>query len=564
MKIIFEMDNIYKMFTAKVSTEIYYNPYSLTRILLNIYSFQLSTFQSLPRFDEFLALQQIKTSDKRSFENLISASTASPPSQYSANSFASNYLDDYNSKYFTTPSMTTPAPSYLSRYQGTPASAPAPSSSSRYNQAPAPPAPSPPRHHEATSSPPPRQQQNLNQISPEFSNSRYSEPDIESPKSYPAGYPPKPIKYSEPLSYPNPLDVYHDKNDVELFKPSGGGLNFQNFPFERTVTSGRNIGRGAAVFAPVSSSNLINTGPNQIQTSGNRFVSSHSSSKETKYMSQSFANNIKSYETATKTPIISPPSSVQPAAAPLSHTDNNLLSTEARQLGTHGGRRTSVPVAKSGWKILDTIEPAAAEEDGGDYDYGDYEYDYRWSAPSPGTRRAEGGMETQFSRLHFNILSSPADVPRLGVQADFRPIELIYNEMFQGDTHRGQPGPGKHARSFDFITSEHGPAPTPPGPAPAPPATTRPPLLPTPPPPAIQQRRHYHTQPPLNRRILDTQTQSSDNCLSNQNFESTRTLVKRRKKSIPGHTSRDGVSSESILHAIVQSELFSLQNEEAI
>ena len=94
--------------------------------------------------------------------------------------------------------------------------------------------------------------------------------------------------------------------------------------------------------------------------------------------------------------------------------------------------------------------------------------------------------------------------------------------------------------------------------------TLRPPLLPTPPPPAIQQRRHYHTQPPLNRRILDTQTQSSDNCLSNQNFESTRTLVKRRKKSIPGHTSRDGVSSESILHAIVQSELFSLQNEEAI
>ena len=82
MEIIFEMDNIYKMFTAcdKVSTEKYYNPYSLTRILLNIYSFQLSTFPSLPRFDEFLALQQIKTSDKRSFENLISAPTASPPS----------------------------------------------------------------------------------------------------------------------------------------------------------------------------------------------------------------------------------------------------------------------------------------------------------------------------------------------------------------------------------------------------------------------------------------------------------------------------------------------------
>ena len=166
-------------------------------------------------------------------------------------------------------------------------------------------------------------------------------------------------------------------------------------------------------------------------------------------------------------------------------------------------------------------------------------------------------MESQFSRLHFNILSSPADVPRLGVQADFRPIELIYNEMFQGDTHQHQPGPAKHARSFDFLTSEHGPAP-------APPATTRPPLLPTPPPPAIQQRRHYHPQPPLNRRILDTQTQSSDNYLNNQNFESTRTLVKRRRKSLPGHTSRAGLSSESILHAIVQSELFSQQNEEAI
>ena len=42
------------------------------------------------------------------------------------------------------------------------------------------------------------------------------------------------IRYSEPLSYPNPLDTSFRQDDVELFDP----LSYHNFAFSKTLKSG--------------------------------------------------------------------------------------------------------------------------------------------------------------------------------------------------------------------------------------------------------------------------------------------------------------------------------------
>ena len=127
-------------------------------------------------------------------------------------------------------------------------------------------------------------------------------------------------------------------------------------------------------------------------------------------------------------------------------------------------RKPSLPRAVSGWTPLDE-DYNYQEEEEGDH-YGTYDGDYHYDQPT-----------SYIDQLQFQILSSPVDIPKLGVQDDFKPIEVLYNELFQHDQN---PQSSKQARSFEskyedsvsWVTSR-----PPPAQPPAPPAL--PPLLPS-------------------------------------------------------------------------------------
>ena len=125
-------------------------------------------------------------------------------------------------------------------------------------------------------------------------------------------------------------------------------------------------------------------------------------------------------------------------------------------------RKPSLPRAVSGWTPLD--EDYNYQEEEGEDHYGTYDGDY--DQPT-----------SYIDQLQFQILSSPVDIPKLGVQDDFKPIEVLYNELFQHDQN---PQSSKQARSFEtkyqdsvsWVTSS-----PPPAQPVAPPAL--PPLLPS-------------------------------------------------------------------------------------
>ena len=108
-------------------------------------------------------------------------------------------------------------------------------------------------------------------------------------------------------------------------------------------------------------------------------------------------------------------------------------------------RKLSVPLAKSGWTPLDEdYNPEEEEEE--DYFYDEYSYggDYSYR-----DRSGDSEPPSYIDQLQFQILSSPVDIPKLGVQDDFKPIEVLYNEMFQQLPGRAQAA--KQARSLENI-----------------------------------------------------------------------------------------------------------------
>ena len=389
------------------------------------------------------------------------------------------------------------------------------------------------------------------------------------------------IKFSEPLSYPNPLDTNFRQDDVELFDPS----SYQNFAFSKTqkvdgngkkdLTSsplpkvGENMPRAALPednFIPGSQGKQIQSRfPQKYE---NQFVSSADAdnSFKTKYWSQSSAiNNIKSHEKPTKTGVIN---SLSPESSAIFQSSNNYYDGG---LSGQLPRKMSTPVAKSGWTILDEVEDEPGEYDGDyggydDYDWSNYEYDYKYAA-----RRSsqEDSRESQFSDLHFNILSSPADIPKIGIRTEFRPIEVIYNEMFKMPQNLLKSV--KQARSFDFVAAaserkSNNFITTP--------KTTSLPFLPTPKPVMVHSRsfdgqnfKQSQSQRIFSKRFLNNSNDVSKIASNSRktNHQSLRQVLdtdfeikrtQRKKKSFPNPKFiSPPISSESILHAIVQSEM---------
>ena len=381
-------------------------------------------------------------------------------------------------------------------------------------------------------------------------------------------YSPK-IRYSEPLSYPNPLDTSFRQDDVELFDPS----LYHDFAFSKTLNSdGYSKGNKKKDFTsplvPQVGENPSLPDDNFIQgpmiqsrfseKNENQFLSSADNDIRTKYRSQSSAiNNIKSYEKPTKTETIN--SLSLESTDIFQNSNNNNYHENDETLSEQLSRKMSTPVAKSGWTILDDVEDDKVEYGGDygayeDYDWSNYEYDYKYA-----TRRSsqDEASDSTFSDLHFNIMSSPADIPKIGISTDFKPIEVIYNEMFEGPPNVLKSM--KQARSFDFVAAASEKKSTS-----LTPRTTSLPFLPTPQPRMVHSKsydgQNSKQQPQRNfsKRFLNThQTETKPNYLQtflDSDFEIKRT--RRKKKSFPTlQFAGPLVSSESILHAIVQSEL---------
>ena len=195
-------------------------------------------------------------------------------------------------------------------------------------------------------------------------------------------------------------------------------------------------------------------------------------------------------------------------------------------------------MAESDWKILDYNYDDDDDDEWSSDDYdGDYDYDYRYSS----NRRSD--ESAQFSRLHYSIMSATADIPKLGVHTDFKPIEVVYNEMFQGPQTRSSV---KSPRFIPFESSNKVQMTT---------STTEVPFLPTPSSTTTIYNQNRHRQSTFSKRFLRNDqplkavaSRSSDEILKDFSFSK----VRRRKKSLVAPTVHSG---ENILHAFVQNEI---------
>lgn len=324
--------------------------------------------------------------------------------------------------------------------------------------------------------------------------------------------------YAEPLNYRNPLDSSFSINDVEVLNPN-------SFEFVKTTTMrgfeedfGRNVKRNVP---KKLKQNLQNS---KEERNPFLFSSNNEIEPNQNFLSQPQAS------TTSRTAIMA-----KSWQTPMQTSDliqNNFQSSDAGQGEPIIERRTSVPVSKSGWTILDEIDTSDEDYDyNGNGDYQDYSYDYQYS-----NRRSLDTTESQFRKLHYSILSAPADIPKLGVQTDFKPIEVIYNEMFQGGAQRSPPVKSARFIPFESFSKEIMTT-----------STTQSPILPTP--PVRVQKKSI-----LRKRILDTNPRHFS-----MNDEFNFSKVQRRKKSLA--PPNPFLSGENVLHAFVQNELFNQDSE---
>ena len=389
------------------------------------------------------------------------------------------------------------------------------------------------------------------------------------------------IRFSEPLSYPNPLDKYHNDQDVEIFHPEH--LNQMEFSFNKIGF----IDKYSQNLPPAKSFhseglNLVDNN-SQIAIQGNQNYPLKSISKrgqfsrsdrkeikaataQTNYLSQSLINNIKSYETTTKTPIPISRSLQTIKPVPASYNFHNPQHQKImKQIPKSNPRKTSVPVSKSGWTFLD--EDVTTEDNYNDYDYNDnnYDYDYNYNY-AYASRRSSESSDPHFNQLHFSILSSPVDIPKIGVDTNFRPIEVVYNEMFSKSSKQGR------NLDFDFAASNVAPSWIKSSKKPEVKETNSKSyaehFLPTPPPSSKTSYSKQSKRQQFAKRMLNINPSSSIersfknyekpmSLSSNKNFEFQKTRRSNKSMSPSPHSS---FSSENILHAIVQNEIF-LQSE---
>ena len=206
-------------------------------------------------------------------------------------------------------------------------------------------------------------------------------------------------------------------------------------------------------------------------------------------------------------------------------------------------RKPSLPLAVSGWTPLDEDYNYREEKEEED-SYGTYDddYDYHDSHQHHPT--------SYIDQLQFQIQSSPVDIPKLGVQDDFKPIEVLYNELFQYDKN---PQSSKQARSIEtkyqdsvsWVTSR-------------PP----PPLLPQSPPPPSRpspaQRAESSTRAPFNPFRPSTAPFIPTRPTSTSQFEARlgQEAAFQRRNSV--HSRDTGIDIDIFLRKFLENNIFQL------
>ena len=469
------------------------------------YPFQISTLRSLPRFDEFPLSKQFQppaTKKKNTFQNLLSTSDTRHQSHNQIGK-SEKFQKNENVKrikFETTTSRTANSRNYVDRDHPYPFYSP-------LNERPG-------------------------------KDSWFDDEEFIQPSAFSFGK--MDIFKEKPDSASGESEAHHQK----LVKtPQSTNYRNQIYPFQ--------------------SDEFIKKNQNQFLFSDSKTKSATSSKEtraQTKYLSpQTLPTNIKSYKTTNETSKLNNRLAVLTLSSP--SQPNFILNNDKEIAKPQTIRKTSVPVAKSGWKILDEIK-----EDNDDYynDYSNYDYNYNYDYEYKNIDRSmDTAAESQFRQLHFNILSSPADIPKIGVQTDFKPIEVIYNEMFQEPRQKSQ---FKQARSFNFINSAPTKSPYPydlqqqsntqhlhflPTPAPKSPSTSL---------RSVPSQRNSK----INKRFLNIDENYQNQLRQNHkpvqdDFKENDYVFRKiyRKKKSTSLPFNKYHTSENILHAIVQNEIYS-------
>ena len=131
-------------------------------------------------------------------------------------------------------------------------------------------------------------------------------------------------------------------------------------------------------------------------------------------------------------------------------SDSRIFRTRNQNDQSVEYRKLKGPATRAGWTPLD--EEYKAVEDGDYYDeISPSEDNYQFTSS-----RKMSEPDSYIDQLQF-FLTSPVDIPKLGVQDNFKPIEVLYNEMFQdGSLHSSKQSRSledKYLESVSWVTS---------------------------------------------------------------------------------------------------------------
>ena len=131
-------------------------------------------------------------------------------------------------------------------------------------------------------------------------------------------------------------------------------------------------------------------------------------------------------------------------------SDSRILMTKKQNDQSVDYRKLRGPASRAGWTPLD--EEYKADEDGDYYDeISQSEDNYQFTSS-----RKMSEPDSYIDQLQF-FLTSPVDIPKLGVKDNFKPIEVLYNEMFQDGSlnypKQSRSLEDKYLESVSWVTS---------------------------------------------------------------------------------------------------------------